>query len=282
LAVAGFVLGALYKAAIERRVQSHFDKKLETFKSDLRIDEEKLKHSLKSQDDKIRDLRQNLLSNISSRNSVLDKRKIDAAERVWNAVTAHAPYRNVATFSRAINMSKLMEIAWKPGSGQDGARHMADFMLTSSGISGQKLEETPFKERPFVSPLIWALYSAYSRIVTFPSTQLIVAKNGIEPTILNDFGPLLDLAKSILPSWADFIEQHGGASITYLFEPIEERLLSEIRQFLETGGDDTSKFEQATAIVTKLDAIEAASKAAQIAEFPDTVKKAAEMVKPNM
>src|SRR5690242_3141937 len=88
-AVVGFgvyVLRLVFKATAEGWISHQFDHQLEKVRSSLRKEEEQLRADLAEQAKRIDTLRTAALSGMTTRNEVLDKRRIDALERLWNGV----------------------------------------------------------------------------------------------------------------------------------------------------------------------------------------------------
>jgi hypothetical protein len=82
LTVIGVIVGTYYKAKVEKGIQHNFDQKLEELRAQLRRDEEQLKADLRTRDDEIAALRSGALSGMASRQAALDKRRLEAIEKV--------------------------------------------------------------------------------------------------------------------------------------------------------------------------------------------------------
>jgi hypothetical protein len=86
LTVIGVIVGTYYKAKVEKGIQHSFDQKLEELRAKLRRDEEELKADLRSTDNEIAALRSGPLSGMASRQATLDKRRLEAIEKLWSTV----------------------------------------------------------------------------------------------------------------------------------------------------------------------------------------------------
>lgn len=88
-------LAWLFRNAIETRlrasVQHEFNEKLETFRADLRKSEETFKADLRAKESQIEALRGGALSGLVSRQTVLDKRRLEAIEQLWDAIEKLPP-----------------------------------------------------------------------------------------------------------------------------------------------------------------------------------------------
>src|SRR5258708_7052184 len=93
LAIAAAVFIA--KAVVEKGIQHQFNGALEELKSELRLQEEKLKATITAEQDHIRSLQQLVLSGMSNRNQALDKRRLEAIERLWKGIVDLQPLHSV-------------------------------------------------------------------------------------------------------------------------------------------------------------------------------------------
>jgi hypothetical protein len=71
------------KATIEHSVQHHFDKEIEELRTELRKSEETFKSELRLKETEIGALRDGILSGRTQRQAFLDRRRLDAVERLW-------------------------------------------------------------------------------------------------------------------------------------------------------------------------------------------------------
>ena len=152
LLVALFVSRIWIKASIERRVQHHFDEKIESVRTELRKSEELFKGDLRAKETELAALRDGVLSGRAQRQALLDKRRLDAVERIWAAVIALAPYKTVSAFMARINFSA----AAKQAPHEPKLRKF--FEIIGSNIPTDALFGRAENEQPFVSPLAWAYF----------------------------------------------------------------------------------------------------------------------------
>lgn len=258
--VLGFILGTRYKASIEKGIQSRFDQKLELLRSQLRSDEERAKAALKQQDAEIEALRSGALAGLAARRTTLDKRRLEAVEKIWKSVISHGPHRLVSGFAKILKMDYVLKECERDSE----FRKIPDSILKMAGFDDPKnfpKVETADDERPFVSPLLWALLSAYKSIVSFPTVQFVTAKGGISPDALKA-DDVLKLATVALPEHENYINQYKERSLPYLVEPLEQKILEEIQKFIEMSNSGKESIDQAAEI---LKAASAAAQAQQLA-----------------
>src|ERR1700739_642554 len=101
-----FIARNWLKARIERGVQHKFDEKIEHLRSDLRNSEEALKKELREREAELSMLRANVLSGASNHRGLLDKRRFEAVERIWVAITKLAPYYSVASMMAPVDIEE--------------------------------------------------------------------------------------------------------------------------------------------------------------------------------
>jgi hypothetical protein len=87
-------------AVISKGVQHGFDVKIENVRIELRNNEERFKSELRDKESEIARLRNSVLSGNASRQSMLDKRRFEAVEKIWTAT-------NPQPFSRRLRSSFL-------------------------------------------------------------------------------------------------------------------------------------------------------------------------------
>src|SRR5207248_2850144 len=86
LIVAALLAGKKWiEAGVEKKIQHRFDEKMAVTNSDLRAKEAE-----------IAALREMVLSGRSQRQALLDKRKLEAVERIWDALARLAPFVGVS------------------------------------------------------------------------------------------------------------------------------------------------------------------------------------------
>ena len=104
LTVIAVIIGPFYKAKVEKGIQHNFDQKLEELRAKLRSDEEQLKADRRSRDDEIAALRSGALSGMAGRQAALDKRRLEAIEKLWSAVIDRWQWKHLARLVGSLNM----------------------------------------------------------------------------------------------------------------------------------------------------------------------------------
>src|SRR4029077_11024920 len=110
-----------FKPTYEKWVQHRFDRSLEQFKFERREAEKKLKSELSKQQRELDALRAGALSGIATRNTMLDKRRIEAIEKLWAAVIDLRPFATGTAAVKKIDLVKMLQAANKPQTQQAAA-----------------------------------------------------------------------------------------------------------------------------------------------------------------
>ena len=104
LAAGVAVIGFIYREAVAKwfvlRMSHHFSEKLEMLKSELRHSEQDIQAQLQSKQKQIDVLYGTTMSARAGRQSAIEKRRLDAIERVWKAATR---------LSGMVGTSKMLE-----------------------------------------------------------------------------------------------------------------------------------------------------------------------------
>jgi len=249
LAALGFLVGTYYRAKVETGVQHNLDQKLEELRAKLRRDEEELKADLRSRDDQIAALRSGALSGMAGRQAALDKRRLDAIEKLWSNVIDRWQSKYLAKLAAPMKMEVAIDAAAQQDAEGMKIRAFAELLWKSSGMENPQPSEWIDKERPFISPIVWALFSAYRHVLGLPIAQITVMRTGVGQKMLADPKAILDMVKSALPHQSNYIDEYGTGGLPYLIEELEDKLLAEIIASLESTTSDAKSVEQAAAIL---------------------------------
>ena len=232
------------QATVDGRVKQKFEEKIEEFRSEIRKSEELLKSTLRSKEADNSALLDALLSGKAQRQVLLDKRRIEAVERLWNAVIALAPYKQISS------VMAVMDFAYLSGHSDDeNVRNMVK-AFTSGEIPKWSADNDPRNEQPFVSSIAWAMFAAYQSIVHSAFLRAKLVETG-----MRDIDKALDsdrikrLVLAALPHQSAFIETHDIGAYYYLLEDVENALLLELRKMLEYRDVDETGGEQAARIL---------------------------------
>ena len=101
-------------AWITKGIQHEFDVKLEEVRATQRISEEKFKSELREKETEIGTLRNTVLSGSASRQTILDKRRFEAVEKIWTAVNDSAQLKVLSQTMAIINYGAVAKETHHP------------------------------------------------------------------------------------------------------------------------------------------------------------------------
>lgn len=231
-------------ARLTRTIQHEFDQKLEAMRSELRESEEKLKARIREKEGEIAALRTGALSALASRQAALDKRRLEAIDQIWSAFNALAPARSLA-----VNIGLLkFESAARLAERDPKARQL--FEVLGAGFDMNKLDlSAADAARPYVTPMVWAVFSAIRAVAMHSTMRWMVLKGGLGSRDPADADAIRALVVKALPHYEQYLKEHGPAVYYYVLQALEERLLEELRAMMSGGETDKASLEQAAAIV---------------------------------
>jgi hypothetical protein len=233
------------KAHIEKSVQHGFDVKIENLRSELRKSEESFKKDLLEKEAEISTLRNAAIERHSTRQAALDKRRLEAVERVWAALVALAPLYSVAAMMSRIDIKQAAKSVVR----EENARKMFEMISNNAQIT-QLSKTSTGNERPFVSELAWAYFSAYQTAVIISYTTAKTLATGVEDVDkLIKFDHVNKMLQSALPHRSKYIDDHGFNSYYYLLEELESNLLSALKISLEGADLDQESVARSAEII---------------------------------
>jgi hypothetical protein len=237
------VLQFVFTKWIERGVQHRFDGKVENLRAELRINEERFKSDLRTKEDEISALREGVLSGRANRQALLDKRRLEAVEKIWAAVIALGPAKALSATMSIIKYDAVArEISKDPK-----ARELIEMVLPSTADYSQNIA---MNEQLFVSEIAWAYFFAYLVIIRSACIRADCLRAGIEqPDEFINVERVKDVLKAALPHQSQFIEKSQPVAFHSLLDELEKNLLTELRNMLEGRAIDEAALLQAKHIV---------------------------------
>lgn len=259
LTTTGLLAGALWlgreliSTRLTRSVQHDFDKKLESVKADLRASEERLKAQLREKEAEISALRSGALTVLASRQAALDKRRLEAVDQLWSSFNALSPARAIAANMAVIEFESAAKQAEKdPKVRQFFEMIGRGFDFKSVDLSGAA------KARPFLSPMVWAVYSAIQAITFHSVMRLQILKGGLGTTDFADHKAIEKLVVAALPHYSEYLEKNGPSVYYYVLEALDAKLLAELQSMLSGAEADKASVQQAAEIIRQCDALQSA------------------------
>jgi hypothetical protein len=224
---------------VARRIQYGFDGKIENLRAELRQNEERFKHDLRTKEAEISALREGVLSGRANRQALLDKRRLEAVEKIWAAVIALGPAKSLSATMSIIKCDAVVKDAQM--------RQVIDSFLPPTDAYSKPVA---MNEQPFVSEIAWAYFFAYLVIIRSACIRAEFLRAGIEePEELLDVRKVKEVLKAALPDQSQFIEKSQPVAFHDLLDELEEKLLAELRKTLEGRDLDEAALDQAKNII---------------------------------
>jgi hypothetical protein len=254
------VLQFVFIKWIEKGIQHRFDGKIENLRAELRINEERLKSDLRAKEAEILALREGVLSGRINRQVLLDKRRLEAAERIWAAVIALGPAKALSATMSIIKYDAVVK--------DTELRQAIDSFLPPTDDYSKPIA---MNEQPFVPQIAWAYFFAYIVIIRSACIRAESLRAGIEqPEQFFDVRKVKEVLKAALPHKAEFIASSQPAAFHDLLDELEERLVAELKNMLEGRDLDEAAIVQAKHIVDATNKL-----ASQGTEIEAAIKKRA-------
>lgn len=246
-----FIAQAFSKSQIEKYVSHKYDVKFEELKSQIRGRERVLEHKIKERDEQLSLLRSGALSGMASRHSALSSRRLQAVEKIWLSVVEQNKLKYLSVATVSLRLDVISKEISSSSRDSDAIRKFMDLHSRIYGLDDYKAPLDAASERPFVSAKIWALYTCRNQIMILSFARFTAARHGIDPEGMTKTEDIIKDVKSVVPEFAQYIDEHGVSALPYLVEPIEAKLLSELGVLLDGDEGDNRHIAQAASIINK-------------------------------
>jgi hypothetical protein len=225
----------------------------------LRESEERLKSDLRTKEAEISTLRDGIISGRAHRQAAIDRRRLEAVERIWRRVsTTLVPYKSAVLWMKIFNLNAVAKMTPK----DDGFRKVFEIVSTHIPEDDTKVNDVS-AERIFISPLAWAYFSAYQAIMYVSYAQVRVLAAGIKVTSdFFDFKEVDRVLKAALPHHASYIDQHSSATYQYLLDELEESIIKELTTMLEGHQYDQAEIQHSKEIMREVNKANTATESA--------------------
>ena len=234
----------LIATRLVKSVEHEFNSKLEALRAEFREKEERLKADLRAKESEISALRSGAMTAMASRHMALDKRTLEAVDQLWSAMISLASAKGVSALMAVLKFEAVAEEAVK------NPRLREMFMMLAKTFDPKNIDVSgAARARPFVSPMAWALFSAYQAIALDAVLKLHIITAGVAVKDLLKKDVVPKLIKLALPHQADYIDKYGDAGYHYLLEELEEALLAALRKMVAGEETDRASVERAREIV---------------------------------
>lgn len=235
---------------LTKSVESEYSRLLESYKFDLRVSEESFKSDLKAKESELSALRSGVLSAISNRQLLLDKKRMECAEEVWASVVSLGAFKIVSSVMAIINFEEAAEAAKT----DPNVRRLVEVLDKQIDPDFIKSQLVPLKARPFVAPMLWASYSAYTSVLMQAVMRAYVIKHGVGAHLLKE-EKTSEVLKLVLPHQTAYIDKYGASCHHYLIEELEQKIIKEMHLSISGESTDEASIQQAAAVIKKCNEI---------------------------
>lgn len=229
---------------LKAAVQYEFDQKLERLRSDLRRGE-----------DALRDVRTTALTALAAKETARDTRRIEGIEAVRKATLELRKHSGPAATLAVLNFEEVCNrIEAEP-------KLQQYFQLTLKDADPANLQDpqilTGETARPWISPLVWALFKAYWTSVGYANAIGHMLKLGVDPRKFLAPDKIHEFLATALPDQAHLFKPFHANLISTALEYLELRLLVAIREDLSGTEPTMATLQQAKRIAEAADSVSA-------------------------
>lgn len=186
-----------------------------------------------------------------TRQGVLYQRKLEAIDQVWGAVKELDKAKHISSTMAILKFEVCAkESATNPNFKTFIETIGGNFDFRTLNLTGAALA------RPFLTPLAWAYYSAFSAIIMSAVTKMQILKIGVEDPekFLNSAYPN-KLLKTVLPSRSEYIDKNDDSVHHCLLDEIEQLLLDELKYIQDGKESDRDNARRAAEITREVENI---------------------------
>lgn len=245
LAVCVWLCKNLIATRLTKSVQSEYDIKLEKLKSDFTKEQELLKSDLKSKELQLESLKGLALGNLSARQAAYLEKQVEAIEVLWNQVIDLSPAKSAAQCMAIVKFEEVLKIS----EADQRVRDMFESIGSNVDPSNISTVEA-HKVRPFLSPVSWAYFSAYSAIVSHAVLRMHMLKKGLNFPGIADGHYLKNLVIKALPHRKNYIEEVETGALYHLLEELESFMLLSFDNTLKGKEETEAALKQASEIIS--------------------------------
>jgi hypothetical protein len=235
---------------IAGRIQVGVDSRIETLRSELRKAEETFKGEIRANEQRFNSAVNVALTSLSGRQSVLITRRLRAVDELW----AHKAKLDSAKPAVQLMSMVKFEVAAKQSAQKENVRTVFKILdMTYLSTLEKHMSENKLPlleaERPYLSPVLWALYAAYSAVVFHAVGSLKFLASGIGDHEVFTDEPTDELLMAALPDLSADVAKYSANRYYQFLTVLETRLLIATEDMLAGKEADTASLEQAQSIL---------------------------------
>lgn len=230
------------KERLAQSIQHEYDTKLAEQKAGLEKELETLKSELDFNKQKVENIQNGALTNLTAREGILYTKKVEAVEDIWEAKQK---------LDKGIICSMMVScLNWNTiGDNEPPNPALKEFATTVFNFDIADLKSKNLDtSRLYLDPMIWAYFTAYRAIITDSVMRMSMLKSGLPLSIIKKEG-VPEILKKALPEFSDLIDKSGVSCFNSLLSYISDKLLETSRDFLNGHISDAKTIERASEII---------------------------------
>lgn len=229
---------------LTKSVQHEYDAKITNLKNDFTREHEHLKAKLRAKELLLESLKTTALNGISQRQIALFDKQVQAIEILWSQVIDLLPAKNAAQNLSVIKFEETLKAA------ADDPRLKEVFEMIGSNVNLTIIDtKEANKVRPFISPITWAYFSAYTAILGNAVLKFHMLKKGLNYPDFIDNDNLKTVIITALPHQKEYLEKVDSEAYYYLLDELESFMLLAFSNTLSGEHEDKQTLSKAAEII---------------------------------
>lgn len=235
-----FVFKNSIRSWFEKGIQHRFDIKIEKVKSEFKAIDTELQAELSRRENEIATLQNSVLASSTGRQELFDKRRFEAAERVWSAVIKMSELKPLSATMSILNIEAIS----KNNTDQKIQTFLASIDNISPNIDTSKYVVT--NERLFLPEDTWIDFSAFQMVLLSNYTLMKILRTAVDdPLPLLNRKVIGNLLKAALPERAVWIDSVKPEKYFDILDELEEKILMKLRLIVEGNKADHTAADRA-------------------------------------
>jgi hypothetical protein len=215
-------------------VEHEFEQKIERLRSELRVSE-----------DALRDVRTTALRALTEKETARDKRRIDGIDAIWEAMLELKKDYGIASTFQILNYDAVCNRIEEPKMRQY-------FELVFARVDASAADHPAILQadvaRPWVSPIVWALFKAYWAAIAYTRGIAGMLKIGEDPRKYTSLEKIEEILAAALPAEMTQFSPFLPRFIAQSLDLLERKLLAAIRDEIADVAPDMTTVQQAQRI----------------------------------
>ena len=228
------------------------ERELEELRSELREKEQVLLSKLRERQASIESLRATVLQVAQGRHAELERRRLDAAEKVWDIVISLRAGLPLLSFISGIRLEDALKGTEKDPSARTGFKDIQSIF----NFDLEKIEKLG-RHQLYVSPRALRAFNTYMYPIFTSKMILMAMAEGLGTKVCNlPNAENFAVAKEILPQWSEGIDKFGFAIMPKLMSDLEKEILVGLMEMLEGAEHDKARASQMSLLMRSVDVLD--------------------------